>query len=117
MKAVEAGVQGVENRPAHGHAVMAFEHRRGVGEHGRNRIAALQAETRERRAELAGAGVEIPIIAAQRAMDDRQTIREHSGRALQQRQRRQRLIIGGVAIEIAIVNGVAHRGLRSFAQL
>ena len=38
---IKARVQGVENRPHHRHAVMAFQHRRRIGENCRNRIALL----------------------------------------------------------------------------
>jgi len=100
---VEAGVERVKHRAAHRNAVVAFEHRRRVGEHDRDRVAAPEAALGERRAEPARPGVELAIIAPQRAVDDRQSVGEDLGRALEQRQGRQRLEIGGIAIEVQVV--------------
>ena len=71
MKAIEAGVEAgverVEHRAAHRHAVMTFEHRGGVGEHDRDRVAARETSLGERGGELLRSRVELAIIAAQGA--------------------------------------------------
>ena len=41
-------------------------------------------------------------------MDDRQPIREDRGRALEEGQRRQRLKIGRIAVEVAVVGRNGH---------
>ena len=62
-RGVEAGIEGVEHGAAHRRAVMALEHRRRVGEHDGDCVAAPEAALGERRAEPARAGVEVAIIA------------------------------------------------------
>ena len=103
---VEAGIDGVEHRARHRHAVVAFEHRRRVGEHGRHGVAALDAALRQRGREPPRAGVELGVAAAQRAVDDRGLIGKHRGRPLQERQWRERLEVRGVAVEIGVVGGL-----------
>ena len=73
---IEPRVDGVEHRAGHRHAVVAFEHRRRVGEHGRDRVAAPDAALRQRRGEPARARVELGVAAPQRAVDDRGAGRE-----------------------------------------
>ena len=106
---VEAGVERVEHGAAHRDAVMALEHRRRIGEHDRNRVAAGEAAPRKRGGELLRSGVELAIAAAKGSMDDRQPIRKHRRRALEQGERRQRLKICRVAVEIAVVGRKGHR--------
>ena len=60
---VEAGVERIEHGAAHRHAIVAFEHRRRVGEHDRDRVAADKAALGERGSELLRAGVELSIVA------------------------------------------------------
>ena len=100
---VEPGVERVENRPAHRHAIMAFEHRWGVGEHDRHGIAADEPPLGQCGGEHLRACVEFAIVAAKRSMRNRQPIGEHLRGALEKRQRRQRLEVRGVAVEIAFV--------------
>src|SRR5829696_3474322 len=82
---------------------MAFEHGRRVREHHRDRIAALDAALRKRGCKPATATVEVAIIAPQPPVDDRRTLRKHRGRALQEGERRQRLEIGRILVEVAVV--------------
>ena len=49
---IEPGVEGVEHGAGHGDAVMRFQHRRRVGEHDRDRVAALDAALCERRGQV-----------------------------------------------------------------
>ena len=68
---VEAGVERVEHRPAHRHAIVAFEHRRRVGEHDGDGVAAREAALRQRRGERLRTRVKLAIVAPKRPMDDR----------------------------------------------
>ena len=106
---IEAGVERVEDGAAHRDAIVAFEHRGRVGEHDRDRVAANETSLGERGGEFLRSRVELAITAAQRPVSDRQPIRKHRSGALEKRERRQRLIISGIAIEIAIVGREGHR--------
>ena len=53
--------------------------------------------------ELLRSRVELAIVPAQGPMRDRQPVRKHVRRALEEGERRQRLKIGGIAIEVAVV--------------
>ena len=106
---VEASVERVEHSAAHRHAVMTFEHRGRVGEHDRDRVAANEASPGEGGGELLRSRVELAIAAAQRPVSDRQPVRKHRSCALEEGERRQRLKIGGIAIEIAIIGRKGHR--------
>ena len=100
---VEAGVERIEHRAAHRHAIVAFEHRRRIGEHDRDRVAADDTAIHQRRGELFRPGVEVAIAAPEAPMHDRQPVGEHLRRALEKAQRRERLEVGGVAIETAFI--------------
>ena len=102
-RGVEPRVDGVEDGARHRHAVVAFEHRRRVGQHRRHRVAAADAALLQRRGELPRARVELAVAPPQRAVHDRGMIGKHGGRALQQRQRRQRLEVRRVAVEAGFV--------------
>jgi hypothetical protein len=100
---IEAGVERVEHRAGHRHAVVALDHRRGVGEHRRDRVALADAAGGKRRGEPAGAGVELGIAVAQGSVNDRRVVRMDGCGTLQEGQRRERLIIGRVPVEIEFV--------------
>ena len=100
---IEPRVERVEHGLAHRHAVVAFEHRRRVGEKDRHRVAAPDAALGQRRGELARARVELAITAPQRPVDDRGVVGKDRGRALEKAERRQRLVVGRVAVEIGVV--------------
>ena len=108
---VEAGIERVEHGAAHRHAVMAFEHRRRIGEHCRDRVATGKAALHERGSEFLRAGVELAVTVTKGSMRDCEPIRKHRRRTLEKGQRRQRLKIGGVAIEIAVIRRDGHRAL------
>ena len=59
---VEPRVEGVEHGAGHRHAVMRLEHRRRIGEHDGNGVAALDAAPGERRGELPRARIKLPIV-------------------------------------------------------
>ena len=100
---VEPGVDGVEHRAGHGDAVVRFEHRRRIGQHGRHRVAALDAALGERRGKFCRAREKLAIGPGALAVDDRGLVRIDRGGARQERQRRQRLEIRRVAVEIGVV--------------
>ena len=106
---VEAGVERVEHGAAHRNAIVTLEHRRRVGEHDRDCVAAAEAAPGERGGELLRSRVERAVAAAKGAMGDRRPIRKHRRRPLEQGERRQRLKIGRVAVEIAVVGRNGHR--------
>ena len=60
-RGVEPGIEGIEDGAGHRHAVMGLEHRRRVGEHDRDGVAALDAAPRQRRGEPARARIELPV--------------------------------------------------------
>ena len=100
---VEARVQRVQHRPRHGHAKVAFQHGRGIGEHDRHRVVLADPMGGKGAGEATRPGVEIAIIAPHRAMDHGQPVGEDRSGALEKPQRRQRLEIGGVAVKVCIV--------------
>ena len=100
---IEPRVDGVEHGVAHRHAVMALQHGGRVGEHDRHGVAAPDAALAQCRGETARAGIEVAVAAPQRSMHDGDPVGKHRGGALQERQRRQRLEIGRVTVEIGLV--------------
>ena len=106
QRGIETGVDGVEHRPGHRHAVVAFEHRRRVGEQDRDGIAAGDALRGQRRSKLPRAGVELGVAPAQPAVDDGGVIGEHGSRPLQERQRGERLEVRGIPVEIDVVRAL-----------
>ncbi len=109
-RGVEPGVDGVEHRAGHRHAVVAFEHRRRVGEHGRDGVAAGDAALRQGRREPARARIELGVAPAQRPVDDGGVVGKHRRRPRQERERRERLEIRRVAVEIEVVGRLRHGG-------
>ena len=105
---VEPGVERVEHALRHRHAVMAFQHRRRVGEHHRDGVAALDAALGQRRGEPPRARIELGVIAPQRPVDDGGVAGKHGRRALEKAERRQRLVIGRIAVEIGVVGRFRH---------
>ena len=109
-RCVEPGIEGVEHAPRHRHAVVALEHLGGVGQQYRHGVAAPDAARRQRRGEAPAAGVERAIAPAQPSVDDGGVIGKHPRRPVEIAQRRQRLIVGRVLVEIPVVDAVAgHR--------
>ena len=94
-RSVQPCVQRIQHRPQHRHAIMGFQHGRGVGQHHRHRVALFDALFGQRRGQAAAAGIEIGIPDALLAMDDGGAVREGAGGAFQEGQRRQRLVVGG----------------------
>ena len=101
--AIEPRIERVKHGARHRHSVMRFDHRRRIGEHDGDGVAALDAAPRQRRRQLPGARIELPVIPGPRAMHDRGLVRINRGRAFKKRQRRQRLEIRRIAVEIKVV--------------
>ena len=87
---------------------MALKHYGRVGKKRRHRIAALDAVLGQRRSQPPGAHVELAVGAPQRSVDDRRMRGKDGGRALEKAQRRQRLEIGRVAVEIEVIRRFRH---------
>ena len=101
---VEARVQRVEHRAAHRYAVVRLNHCRRIGEHDRDSVAALDAAARQRRRQLPGARIELPVVPGPRAVHDCGLVRIDRRSALKERKRRQRLEIRRVALEVGVVS-------------
>ena len=104
---VEPRVQRVQHRAAHRHAEMRLVHRRDVRRHHRDRVVLADAAPRQRRCQTAAARVGLAPGEALRAMHDRGCVRIDVGRALQEGQRRQRRVVGLVAVEPSQIGAVA----------
>ena len=102
----------MQHGAAHGYAVVAFEQRWGVGEQRRYGLASAYTGKRERRGEAARARVKPGVTAPSRAVDDGGVLRVNIRRALKKAQRRQRLIVGWVAVEAGVVGVCGHVYLR-----
>ena len=102
-RGIEPRIDGIEHRAGHRHAVMRFEHRRHVGQHRRDGVAALDAAFGQRRGEPSRARIELAVGPRPRAVNDRGLVRIDLGGARQKRQRRERLKIRRVAVEIGVV--------------
>ncbi len=108
-RGVETGVERIEHPAAHWDAIVALEHGRSVGEDSGDRVATPDASSDERRREFTRTLRKFTIVSPQGAMHDRRALRKNLGGSLEQAQRRQRLEIGCVAVEIEVI-GVHGRG-------
>jgi hypothetical protein len=102
-RGIEPRVERIEDSAGHRHAVVRLDHRWRIGEHDRDGVAVFDAAARQRRRQLLRTRVEIPVVARQSAVDDRRRVGIHLGGARQKGQRRQRLEIGRIAVEVGIV--------------
>jgi len=67
---IEPGIERVQNAARHGHAVMGFEHRGGIGHERGDRIAAADALACQRRGQPARTRIELRIGIVPGAMND-----------------------------------------------
>ncbi len=95
---VQAGVEGVEHGPGHGHAEVGLEHGGHIGQHGRHGIARLHAAADQGRGQPPAAGVGLGPGDGPVAMDDGRLARKDHGGALHEGQRRQRDMVGLVLV-------------------
>ena len=100
---VEPRVERIEHAAGHRHAEMRLDHLRRVGGHQRDRVADADAGLGERRGEPAAARIGLGPGVAALAVDHGEMSRVRVGRARDQRQRRQRRVVGEVAVEVAVV--------------
>ena len=106
---VEPGVERVEHRSGHRHAEVTFVHLRGVGEHRRDRVAGADPALGERGGEPDAAGVGFLPGVPPGTVDDRRAVRVHRRAPLDERQRRERRVVGRVPIEVGFVGiGPSH---------
>ena len=101
---VEPRVERMQDRLHHRHAEMRFQHGRRIGQHDGDGIALADARSGERRGELQRTAPEIAIGQPQVAMNHRDLVRIGLGGALKQGKRRQRLVVGGVAVEADLID-------------
>ena len=111
-RGVETVVERVEHRARHRHAEVRLVHRRSVGRHHRDRVAAADAEARERRGEPARALVDLGPGVASIAVHHRHAIGERRRAAGQERERRERNVVRRVLVEVGLVR--IHRCLHSY---
>ena len=104
-RGIEPDVEGVEHRAAGRHAVMRFQERRDVGAHDGDRVALAVAAPLQRRAEPSAAGKILSPGTREGAVDIGRAIREHHGRAPDEGKRRQRHMVGGIALKMFVVDG------------
>ena len=104
---VETGVERMQHRLGHRHAEMRLQHWRRVGQHHGDRVALADAVLLQRRGELQRAAPEIAVADALAAVDDGYVVGIRPCRALQIGERRQRLVVGRVPVEILFVR-IAH---------
>ncbi len=100
---IEPRVERVDHAAGHRNAVMRFQHGRRVGEHHRNRVAAADALFRQRGRQPPRALIELRISVRRAAMHDGGALRKHAGGAFEKSERRQRLVIRRMAVEIGVV--------------
>ena len=105
---IETRIQGVQNAAGHRNAVVTFQHRRGVRQHHRNRIAAGDAAPGQRARQTSATGIEIPVVSLQVAMNNGDAFGENRRRPRQKRQRGQRLKIRRITVEIPIIGRNGH---------
>ncbi len=93
--------------PGHGHAEMAIEHGRRVGEQHRHRIVMADAELPQCGGKAAAALAESRIADALPAMDHGDVIREDLGGSVEEGERGQGLVVGWVAVQPMVI-GAGH---------
>ena len=108
---IEPGVERVEHRARGRHAEVRFEHRRHVGQHCRDGVAAADAGGAERAGQAPAALEGLAPVAPERTVDQRGAPRIDRRGTLDEAQRRQRDEVGGVAVEADVVGsgGARHR--------
>ena len=79
---VQAGVQGIEHGPGHGHAKVRLNHRWRVGQDNGDRVIFANAGLLQGMGQLAAAGISLRPGLAQSTVHDGQTLGVNAGRAL-----------------------------------
>ncbi len=110
---IEPGIEGVEHCADHGHAEMGLQHGRHIGRHDGDRVALPDAPAAQSRGQPAAALAELGIGEATVAMDDGGLLGIDHGRPLEQGDRRQRRIVGPVALEMLTIDVGRHSACSS----
>ena len=97
---IQPVVERVEHGARHRHAEVRFVHRRRVGRHHRDRVAAADAEPAERRRQPARSLVDLGPGVALVAVHDRDVIGKRCRAARQERERRERNVVRRVLVEV-----------------
>ena len=109
---IEPSIQRVEHCAGHWHAVVRLDHRRRVGKHRRDGIAATDAALLECVRKSARARIHLAPAVAQCAsaasVYHGRKIREHCRAAFDKTQRRERGIVGRVALKSGVEDRVRH---------
>ena len=100
---IEADVDRVQHRADHRRRIVRLQHGRRVGGQDRHRVAALDAGLGQRMRQLPGAGVELAIGVALRAVDDGGAVAEELRRAGEEAHRAQRHEVGGALAQLGSV--------------
>jgi hypothetical protein len=98
---IEPRVERVEDAAGHRSSKVCLDHLRRIGEHRRHRVADGDATSAQCGSEAPRTIVGFLPRVTPIAVDDGNTLRPGVGNAGQERYRRQRRIVRGVAIEIA----------------
>ena len=88
---IQAGIDGIQHRAAHGHAEVCLEHRRAVRRDHRHRIAQTNAAPGQGRGQTNAAAVSLAPGLPQAAVDQRRALRGDTRRALEKTQGAERL--------------------------
>ncbi len=101
---IESGVDGVEYGAAHGHPEMSLEHGRGIGGDDGDGIPLADAAQAQGRGQLAATAGGLAPALAQGAVDQRRIVGVDPGGPPQKADGGQRLIIGGIFFQIALID-------------
>ncbi len=106
---VQAGVERVDDGAQRGDGVVGLHHLGRVGQQGAHRVARADAQGAQRGGQPGGALAHLRPGVAPRAVDDGGHVAEHLGRALDEAQGREGREVGGVAVQVLVVE--AHAGI------
>ncbi len=88
---------------------MHLDHLGRIGQHRRDGVARADSRAHQRRRQAAAALGGFAPGEAPLAVHDRRLVWPYRGRAVQERERRQRRVVGRVALEVLLVEVDAHR--------
>ena len=108
QRSVQPSVERVEHGVERGHRVVHLYHFGRVGQHHRDGAAAPHAQRAQRRRQARAALAGLCPGVAPRAVDHRGQVAEHLGTALDEAHRRERDEIGGVLVEMPVVDAAGH---------
>ncbi len=101
---VQAHIQGIENRPDHGHTKVTLHHGRDIGQHRCHGVAAANATTSQCRGQTAATLVSFAPVITNGPVNHRGVFRIHACRALNKIDGGQNRIIGVDGLQALIKN-------------